>query len=143
MRGVEYNDSMSHSGAPGSGDPGTARCSADGPLDAGRSAVEAVECDSARFVNLTHSSGGVQPTYLVLTASDAESTQLTLTDVLSMPELQNAVAYFGSDTDSVRVRTQPSRRAALREHVDALADRDPAPAFAFGGRRFELSVVVG
>lgn len=134
---------MSHSGAPGSGDPGTAQCSADGPLDPGRSAVEAVECDSARFVNLAHASEGIQPTYLVLTDSDGDATQLSLTDVLSMPEIQNAVAYFGTDTDSVRVRTQPGRRVALEEHVDALAERIPGPAFEFGGRTFELSVVVG
>ena len=134
---------MSHSGAPGSGDPGTDQCSADGPLDPGRSAVDAVECDSARFVNLAHASGGVQPTYLVLTDSGADATQLSLSDVLSMPEVQNAVAYFGAATDSVRVRTQPGRRVALEEHVDALAERSPDPAFEFGGRRFELSVVVG
>ena len=134
---------MSHSGAPGSGDPGTAQCSADGPLDPGRSAVEAVECDSARFVNLAHASEGIQPTYLVLTDSDGDATQLSLTDVLSMPEIQNAVAYFGADTDSVRVRTQPGRRVALEEHVDALTDRNSASVFEFSGRTFELSVVVG
>jgi hypothetical protein len=105
--------------------------------------VEAVECDSARFVNLAHSGRGVQPTYLVLTDSDADATQLSLTDVLSMPEIQNAVAYFGADTESVRVRTQSGRRVALEEHVEALAERSPDPAFEFGGRRFELSVVLG
>ncbi|MCG1002815.1 MULTISPECIES: hypothetical protein [Halobacterium] len=134
---------MSHSGVPGSGDPGTTPCPADGPLDPGRSAVEAVECNSARFVNLAHSSRGVQPTYLVLTDSDVDGTQLSLTDVLSMPEIQNAVAYFGADTDSVRVRTQSGRRKALEEHVDALAERSSAPAFEFGDRCFELSVVLG
>ncbi|MGB9966055.1 hypothetical protein [Halobacterium hubeiense] len=105
--------------------------------------MTAVECDSARFVNLAHASDGIQPTSLVLTDSDAEATPLSPTEVLSMPELQNAVAYFGENTDSVRVRTQSERRAALEEHVDALHERAPTPAFEFGGRSFELSVVVG
>jgi len=134
---------MSYSGTPGSGNPGPARCSDDGPLDAGRSAVEAVECDSARFVSMAHASSGLQPTYLVLTASDREATRLSATDVLTMPEVQNAVAYFGEETESVRVRTRPDRRSPLREHVAALSDRTPAPAFEFADRRFELTVVVG
>ncbi len=134
---------MPYSGASGPGDPGPAQCSDDGPLDAGRAAVEAVECDSARFVSLAHASGGLQPTYLVLTNSDREATLLSATDVLSVPEIQNAIAYFGEETDSVRVRTQPGRRKALEEHVDALAERSQAPAFEFANRRFELSVIAG
>jgi hypothetical protein len=135
---------MSHSGAPGRGDPGPAQCSADGPLDAGRCVVEAVECDSARFVDLAHASGGLQPTFLVLTESDAEDpVQLSTTDVLSVPELQNAVAYNGESADSVRVRTQPDRRRAVTEHVEALREHAAGTVFDFAGQRFNLKVVAG
>ncbi|MFB6269576.1 MAG: hypothetical protein ABEH83_06515 [Halobacterium sp.] len=135
---------MSHSGAPGSGGPGPAQCSADGPLDPGRCAIEAVECDSARFVSLAHASGGLQPTYLVLTAVDADdAVPLSTTDVLTVPELQNAVAYYGESTDSVRVRTQPGRRTAVEEHVEALRERGRGTVFEFAGRCFDLEVVAG
>lgn len=134
---------MSYSGAPGAGDPGPAQCRADGPLEPGRSAVEAVECDSARFVDMAHASGGIQPTYLVLEASDGEGKPLSSTDLLSMPEIQNAVAYFGENTDSVRVRTQADRRVALEEHVEALRERERGASFEFAGRCFDLEVVAG
>ncbi|WP_336036756.1 hypothetical protein [Halobacterium yunchengense] len=134
---------MSHSGAPGPGDPGPTQCVADGPLEPGRSAVEAVECDSARFVAMAHASGGIQPTYLVLTAADGEPTQLEVTDVLSVPEVQNALAYFGEHTDSVRVRTRAERRVAVEEHVRALRNREDGEVLQFGGCTFDLDVVVG
>lgn len=133
---------MSYSGAPGPGDPGPAQCSADGPLEPGRCVSESVECDSARFVALAHASGGLQPTFLVLTATDVDdAVPLSATDVLSVPELHNAIAYYGESTDSVRVRTQPDRRTAVTEHVEALRER--GAAFEFAGRRFGLNVVAG
>lgn len=136
---------MSYSGAPGPGDPGPAQCRADGPLEPGRSVVEAVECDSARFVDLSHSSGGIQPTYLVLqaTSPDDDATTLSSTDVLSVPEVQNAVAFYGEETDSVRVRTRPDRRVAVEEHVEALRERRAGSTFEFAGRCFDLEVVAG
>lgn len=135
---------MSYSGAPGPGDPGPAQCRADGPIEPGRSVVEAVECDSARFVDLSHASGGIQPTYLVLlAASDDDATQLSPTDVQSIPEVQNAVAFYGEQTDSVRVRTRTDRRVAVEEHVTALRERRTGSVFEFGGRCFELEVVAG
>ncbi|WP_232688455.1 hypothetical protein [Halobacterium zhouii] len=134
---------MSHLGSPGSDGPPLADCRPDGPLPPGRSVVDAVECGSARFLTLTHATGGVTPTYLVLTADDDDesATPLSSTDVLSMPEIQNAIAYFGSGVESVRVQTQSARRVALREHVDALGGEDSA--FAFAGRTFHLDVVLG
>lgn len=134
---------MSYSGAPGPGDPGPAQCSADGPLDPGRSVIEAVECDSARFVDLAPDGGGIQPTYLVLLGvdDDEDVTQLSSTEVFLAPEVQNAVAYFGEQTDSVRVRTRSDRRLAVEEHVEAM--REQGSAFEFAGRRFDLEVVAG
>ena len=135
---------MSHLGASGSDDSPFADCTPDGPLEPGRSVVEAVECDSARFLTLTHATGGITPTYLVLTAAEDESaTPLSSTDVLSMPEIQNALAYLGGGVESVRVQTQSERRVALREHVDALGAEVAGDVFEFAGRTFDLEVVLG
>ena len=133
---------MSHFSASGPDDASPRDCPPDGPLDAGRSVVTTVECNTARFVDLTHDSGGVEPTYLVLTAADRPGTSLTRTDVYAMPELQNAIAYFGPGTDSVRVQTRADRRRALREHLAAL-DGAASGTFEFSGCQFNLDVVVG
>ena len=133
---------MSHYSASGPDDASPGDCPPDGPLDAGRSVVTAVECNTARFVDLTHESGGVEPTYLVLTAANRPGTSLTRTDVYAMPELQNAIAYFGPGTDSVRVQTRADRRRALREHLAALHDGGSS-TFEFSDRRFALDVVLG
>jgi hypothetical protein len=61
--------------------------------------------------------------------------------VFLAPEVQNAVAYFGEQTDSVRVRTRSDRRLAVEEHVEAM--REQGSAFEFAGRRFDLEVVAG
>ena len=135
---------MSHTGTSGPDDYPPTNCHPDGPLEPGRSVVEAVECGSARFLTLTHATGGVTPAYLVLTVAEAgPATPLSSTDVLSMPEIQNALAYFGRGVESVRVQTQPERRVALREHVDALREDATDAVFEFAGRRFDLEVVLG
>lgn len=133
---------MSHYGAPGA-DDSVHQCTPDGPLAPGRSVVDAVECNTARFIDLTRDTGDISPTYLVLTDADDPGASLTRTDVCGAPELQNAVAYFGADTDSVRVRTLSDRRVALDEHVSALSERGECDAFEFAGCRFALDVVVG
>jgi len=132
---------MSHYGTSGPKDATPGDCPPDGPLDAGRSVVTAVECNTARFVDLTHDAVGVEPTYLVLTAADRPGIPLSRTDVFAMPELQNAIAYFGPDTDSVRVQTRSDRRRPLREHLRALGDSPGS--FEFSNCRFDLEVVVG
>ena len=135
---------MSHLGASGPADHPPADCSPDGPLEPGRSVVEAVECNSARFLTLTHATSGVTPTYLVLTTTETDAaTSLSTTDVLSMPEMQNALAYLGSGVESVRVQMQSERRSALREHVRTLRGDSPDDAFEFAGRQFDLEVVLG
>jgi hypothetical protein len=135
---------MSYLGASGPNDYPSSDCAPDGQVEPGRSVVEAVGCGSARFLTLTHATGGVTPTYLVLTAVDGGSTMsLSSTDVMTMPELQNALAYFGPNVESVRVQTQSERRTAVREHVEALERDAPNDTFEFGGRRFELDVVLG
>lgn len=118
-------------------------CQADGPLEAGRCVVSAVECNSARFVDLTGDALGGEPTYLVLTAVDGSGTSLSRTDVYAVPELHNAIAYLGPETDSVRVQTRPDRRRTLREHLAALEGTGSPSTFEFADRRFELDVVLG
>jgi hypothetical protein len=102
-----------------------------------------VECGTARFVDLTAASGTVTPVYLVVSADTEPAASLTHTDVHQLPELQNGLAYLGSDVDSVRVRTHPDRRQAVEEHVSHLDSQTSLSAFEFSGRRFSLSVRLG
>lgn len=131
---------MSRPGESGSTGPETVRCTADGPVEPGRAVVRAVECNSARFVDLVHEPSGDRPTMLVLTDSTRESVRLSETDVFRVPELRNSVAYFGDETTSVRVRTLPERCSVLRNYVDSLRET-PSTAFAFAGRHFDLHVL--
>jgi len=105
--------------------------------------VEAVECNTARFVDLSGASGGVTPVHLVVADASGETAALDRTQVFSLPELQNGLAYFGPDVDSVRVRTHPDRRVNVREHVTALEEQSESGGFEFGGREFSLAVQFG
>jgi|AntRauMinimDraft_4_1070384.scaffolds.fasta_scaffold00095_35 hypothetical protein len=134
---------MSYRSGPGGDDQQPTVCPADGPVEPGRSVVEAVECNTARFVDLSGVSGGVTPVHLVVSGADGETTTLERTQVLSLPELQNGLAYFGPDVDSVRVRTHPDRRVNVREHVTALEEQSASSGFEFGGREFSLAVQLG
>jgi len=135
---------MSYRSGPGGDDQRPTSCPADGPVEPGRVVVEAVECNTARFVDLTGASGGVTPAHLVVSDADGEpTTALDRTQVLSLPELQNGLAYFGPDVDSVRVRTHPDRRVNVREHVAALEEQSETDSFEFGGRAFSLAVQLG
>ena len=134
---------MSYRSGPGGDDQRPTACPADGPLEPGRSVVEAVECNTARFVDLSGASGGVTPVHLVVSDASGETTSIDRTQVLSLPELQNGLAYFGPDVDSVRVRTHPDRRVNVREHVAALEDQSATGRFEFGGREFSLAVQLG
>jgi len=134
---------MSQNGAPGAGDADPAECPADGPLSPGRSVVDAVECNTARFVDLTRESGGVTPVYLVVCDADDADASLSRTDVTALPELHNGVAYLGSETDSVRVRTRPERRVQLEEHLAELSAGGEHDTFEFAGCRFGVDVLRG
>ncbi|WP_232701613.1 hypothetical protein [Halobacterium wangiae] len=133
---------MSHFRTSGPSDAGPGDCPADGPVEPGRSVVSAVECNTARFVDLTGKSGGIDPTYLVLTTAEEADTSLSRTDVYALPELQNALAYLGPGTNSVRVQTCADRRKLLGEHVASLADGG-GPTFEFADRQFDLDVLLG
>ena|SRR6056297_3054831 len=135
---------MSYRSGPGGDDQQPTACPADGPVEPGRSVVEAVECNTARFIDLSGVSGGVTPVHLVVSGAGVETTTtLDRTQVLSLPELQNGLAYFGPGVDSVRVRTHPDRRVNVREHVTALEEQSESGGFEFGGREFSLAVQLG
>lgn len=134
---------MSYRSGPDGEDQRPSDCPPDGPVDPGRSVVEAVECNTARFVDLSGASGGVTPVHLVVSDADGQTASLTRTDVLGLPELQNGLAYFGPGVDSVRVRTRSDRRQNVREHVTALAEQTSLDGFDFGGRKFALDVQLG
>lgn len=131
---------MSLPGDPGSPGTETVRCEPTGPIDPSRSVIRAVECNSARFVDLVRDETSIRPTSLVLTATSREPTALSETDLCRVPELQNAVAFYGRETQSVRVRTRKRRAGMLREYVGSLRD-DPEHAFGFESSRFDLHVV--
>jgi hypothetical protein len=131
---------MSLPGESGSSDPETVRCAADGPVEPGRAVVSAVECNSARFVDLVEEAVEDRPTTLILTSSARDATPLSAADVCRIPELRNAVAYFGDGTKSVRVRTLSERGPVLREYVDSLRESQSG-AFEFADRQFDLHVV--
>jgi hypothetical protein len=134
---------MSYRSGPGEDEQRPSECPADGPVDPGRSVAEAVECGTARFVDLTAVSGAVTPVYVVLAAADTPAASLTHTDVHQLPELRNGLAYLGPDVDTVRVRTTPDRRQAVEEHVTHLDSLTSLPAFEFGSTAFSLSVRLG
>jgi hypothetical protein len=134
---------MSYRSGPGGDDQQPTACPADGPVEPGRSVVEAVECNTARFVDISGSSGGVTPVHLVVPDTSGETTTLDRTQVFSLPELQNGLAYFGPGVDTVRVRTHPDRRVNVREHVTALEEQSESARFEFGGREFSLAVQLG
>jgi hypothetical protein len=127
-------------GESGSAGVETVPCTDDGPVDAGRAVVRAVECNSARFVDLARESAAEQPTTLMLTDANGDATPLSEPDVTRVPELRNAVAYFGLETTSIRVKTLSERSPMLREYVDSLRET-PAAVFEFAGRQFDLRVV--
>jgi hypothetical protein len=134
---------MSYRSGPGEDDQRPSECPATGPVAPGRSVAEAVECGTARFVDLTAASGAVTPVYLVIAAADEPAASLTYTDVHRLPELQNGLAYLGQDVDTVRVRTSPDRRQVVEEHVSHLDSQTSLATFEFSGRRFSLSVRLG
>jgi hypothetical protein len=134
---------MVHRSGPGEEDQRPTGCPPDGPVDPGRSVVDAVECNTARFVDLSEASGGVTPVHLVVSETEGQTASLTRTDVLGLPELQNGLAYFGPGVDSVRVRTGSHRRQNVREHASALAEQTSLEGFEFGGREFALDVQLG
>jgi len=134
---------MSYRSGSGGDDQRPSACPADGPIEPGRSVVEAVECNTARFVDVSGASGGVTPVHLVVSDADAETATIDRTQVLSLPELQNGLAYFGPDVDTVRVRTHSDRRVNVREHVTALEEQSETDGFEFGGREFSLDVQLG
>lgn len=140
MWSVESIDGMSLPSDPGSSGPETAPCQPTGPLDPGRSVVRAVECNSARYVDLVRDETSARPTSLILTDTKRETTPLSETDLCRVPELQNAVAFYGPETKSVRIRTRKRRASMLREYVDSLRER-PENAFGFEERRFDFHVV--
>ena len=136
---------MSSRRGPGGDDQRPSACPADGPVEPGRAVVEAVECNTARFVDLGGASGGDTPAHLVVSDAGGETTttELDRTQVLSLPELQNGLAYLGPGVDSVRVRTRPDRRTNVQEHVAALEEQAEADGFEFGERAFSLAVRLG
>ncbi|MFB6072393.1 MAG: hypothetical protein ABEJ88_05425 [Halobacterium sp.] len=105
--------------------------------------MDAVECNTARFVDLAGDTVSVSPTYLVLKDGADRAVSLSRTEVCALPELQNGLAYFGESVDSVRVRTLPDRHENVREHVAALSRGERGDCFEFGGRRFCAEVVLG
>lgn len=134
---------MSYRSGPGGEDQRPNTCPADGPVEPGRSVVEAVECNTARFVDLSGASGGVTPVHLVVSEAGGQTASLTRTDVFGLPELQNGLAYLGPDVDSVRVRTRSDRRQNVREHVTSLTEQTSLDGFEFGGCKFALEVQLG
>lgn len=132
---------MSGSGPFESSDP-PAPCAADGPVAPTGSVLEAVQCDTARYVALAPVAVDVNRTYLILTRDDVDGTTLTYADVRSIPELQNAIAHFGPRTESVRVLTHPGRRRHLSRSLDEL-ETDHSRTFEYSGESFRLSVRLG
>lgn len=117
-------------------------CPADGPVSPTGTVLEAVECDTARYVALAPVATDAHRTYLILTRDDVEGTPLAYGDVSSEPELQNALAHFGPRAESVRVLTHPGRRRPLKQLLDEL-DRYDERTFQYAGEGFRLSVRMG
>lgn len=118
-------------------------CAADGPVSPSGAVLEAVECDTARYVALAPVAVDVNRTYLILTRDDGDdSTQLSVQDVTEVPEVHNAIAHFGPQTESVRVLTHPGRRRPILDSLDDL-DPDDSRRFEFAGEGFRLDVRVG
>ena len=132
---------MSGSGPFESSDP-PVPCAADGPVSPTGSVLEAVQCDTARYVALAPVAVDVNRTYLILSRDDVDGTTLTYEAVRSIPELQNAVAHFGPRTESVRVLTHPGRRRHLSQALDEF-DSDRSRTFEYSGESFRLSVRLG
>lgn len=136
----------SHGGMFGSGpfepsDP-PAPCAADGPVSPTGTVLEAVECDTARYVALAPVATDAHRTYLILTRDDVDGAPLSFGDVSRVPELQNALAHFGPRAESVRVLTHPGRRRHLNQLLDELDSYDER-AFQYAGEGFRLSVRMG
>lgn len=123
-------------------DDAVTTCVADGPVEANGTVLEAVECDTARYVALAPVAMDVNRTYLVLARTDAEGTPLSFGDVTRIPEVQNALAHFGPRTESVRVLTHPGRRRTLSNTIDDLDTRG-SRTFEYAGEQFSLDVRVG
>jgi len=120
-----------------------APCAADGPVESTGSLLEAVECDTARYVALAPVAIDMNRTYLVLTrVDDGDGTALSFGDVTEVPEIQNALAHFGPQAVSVRVLTHPGRRRPLSSTIDDLDERGNE-TFEFAGECFRLDVRLG
>jgi hypothetical protein len=117
-------------------------CAADGPISPTDSILEAVECDTARYVALAPTATDVNRTYVILTRTNDDGTTISFSDVADIPELRNALAHFGPQTQSVRVLTHPGRRQPLASSLDEMA-ADDSRAFEFSGEGFRLAVRVG
>lgn len=138
---LERLQSMAGSGPFESSDP-PAPCAADGPVSPTGSVLEAVQCDTARYVALAPVAVDVNRTYLILSRADVDGTSLTYADVSSIPELQNALAHYGPRTESVRVLTHPGRRRHLTQSLEEL-DSNESRTFEYGGESFRLNVRLG
>lgn len=118
-------------------------CAADGPVEPTGTVLEAAECDTARYVALAPVAVDVNRTYLILTREDHDDgTPLSFGDVTEVPEIQNALAHFGPQSESVRVLTHPGRRRPLSSTVDDLDERGNA-TFEYAGEGFRLDVRLG
>lgn len=132
---------MSGTGPFGANDP-PVPCAADGPVSPTGRVLEAVECDTARYVALAPAAMDVNLTYLILTRTDESGTPLSYGDISDIPELQNGLAHFGPRAESVRVLTHPGRRRYLTAAVDEF-DEERNRTFQYSGERFELGVRIG
>ncbi|WP_458185518.1 hypothetical protein [Haladaptatus sp. NG-WS-4] len=120
-------------------------CTARGSVDPTDHVLDASGC-AAESVYITLEFGRGDPchAYLLLDVDQGSGTaQLGEADVTTLPELQNAVAYLGPDSKSVRVRTSKRRTDEVFDHLDSLAEEyDSSTQFAFDGRTFTLTVMV-
>lgn len=138
---LEYVKIMSGSGPFEPQDP-PAPCAADGPVSPTGTVLEAVECDTARYVAIAPVAHDVHRTYLILSRANVDGTALSYGDINDIPELQNALAHFGPQAQSVRVLTHPGRRRPLSRHIDDL-DEGGTRTFEFSGEEFSVTVNVG
>lgn len=123
-------------------DGSPAPCVPDGPVASTGTVLEAVECDTARYVALAPVARDVKRTYLILTRVNEDGDTLSYSDITSVPEVQNAIAHFGPRTKSVRILSHPGRRRPLIQTLEELGNRT-GRTYEYAGEAFRLSVRVG
>ncbi|WP_458206236.1 hypothetical protein [Haladaptatus sp. NG-SE-30] len=119
-------------------------CTARGSVEPTDHVLGAGGCDSgSASVALEFGQDEFCHAYLLLDTGQGQgdAVQLSEADVTELPELQNAVAYLGPDSTSVRVRTSKRRTDEIFDHLGSLAEEyESTTRFAFDGRTFALLV---